>query len=134
LAIGATGAVAAGASAATLQVSVTPASIHTTKKFRVKITGTYTKSELTGKAFLVSFIQYSLKPCKADAAHELSAYGEDPFTDQNTGRSPFGWKFTFTAGGPGVRRVCAYLYPKHVGPADKVRPLTRATATYRVQS
>jgi hypothetical protein len=127
-----TGALAAAASAATLQIRVTPASILEKKSFHVVITGTYSKSELKGKAYLVSFIQYNFKPCKAGAPQEGHAYGK-PFAAQNTGASPFGWDFSFTAGGVGERRVCAYLYPKPVGPKSTIAPLTRATITYKVK-
>jgi hypothetical protein len=133
LAMACTGGLAAAASAATLHVRVTPASIHKTKSFQIVITGTYNKSELKGKAYLVSFIQYNLKACKTGAGQELHAFGQNPFTHQNAGSSPFGWDFTFTAGGAGARRVCAYLYPKQVGPTSTIAPLKRATATYQVK-
>jgi hypothetical protein len=133
LAICCTGTLAAAASAATLQVHVSPATIHKQKSFHILITGTYSKPELTGKAYLVSFIQYNLKPCKASAAQELHADSQN-FASQKAGNSPFGWDFSFTAGGPGARRVCAYLYPKQVVPASTIAPLKRATATYQVKS
>jgi len=45
---------------------------------------------------------------------------------------PFVRRFGYTAGQPGPRRVCAYLYPKVVSPNDTTTPIATASGLFHV--
>jgi hypothetical protein len=137
------GALAAGASAATLKVSV-PGHLHKGDHYAIKLSGSYQKSELSGRAYLISLIQFSGKPCKATAQLEnsqvnsnlLQFYFAPQKSPQNVGifetHSPFTRTDGFVAGRLGSRRVCAYLYPKFIAPGSTVKPIASAGKAYSV--
>ncbi|HUO73579.1 MAG TPA: hypothetical protein VMU39_22610 [Solirubrobacteraceae bacterium] len=132
------GTLAAAAQGAKLKVSVSPAAIPKGTNYRVKVSGTYAKSELTGRAYLIAVIQYSAAPCKATAQLENNLQPQFYLAknQQQVGvfetKSPFSRTDTFGAVVLGTRRVCAYLYPKVVGPADTTAPIATASAKYTV--
>ena len=130
------GAAAAGSSAATLHVKVTPAQIHRNKHFHILITGTVSRSELKGTPWLIAFDQFNdTSQCKRNASSEgkkPSARGKGRFFDRAAGSPAIGWYFTLQAGGVGSRRVCAYLFPRK-NPPGTGTPLKRATAVFRVR-
>jgi hypothetical protein len=133
------GTVAAAAQAATLKVSVSPAAIHKGSNYRVTVSGKYSKREVTGKAYLIAVIQYSSAPCKATAQLENNRQPQFYLatSKQQVGvfetKSPFSRTDTFGAVVLGTRRICAYLYPKVVGPADTTAPIATASAKYTVR-
>jgi hypothetical protein len=119
--------------AATLKITV-PATVHNGQNYKVKVTGTYKPRELEGTAFLVAFLQYSGKHCQASARAEfgLPASERDLDFAGNEPKSPFTNVERWTAHNRyGPRRVCAYLYPKPVGPSDSVRPIARVGKLFR---
>jgi hypothetical protein len=133
LAILCCGVLAASASAASLKVSV-PSTVHPKQKYEIKITGAYKRSELSGTAYLVAYLQYSGHACKPTAKAEralptsvwsLDFKGKEP-------RSPFTRIDNWQAGSiKGRRHVCAYMYPKVVSLASSVAPLVTASASFR---
>jgi hypothetical protein len=137
------GAGAAAASAATLRLKVRtddghghptnhsgPIRVH--HGYHILLNGTYKTSELTGKAYLVGFLQQGdTSPCRRDPPKEKKQASLRFAT--LAGTSPFGWDFSFAARSAGSRRVCAYLLPKR-SPGDTGTPLKRATLTFRVVS
>jgi hypothetical protein len=137
-------AAASAASAATLSVTVTPAQIHTGKQFKIDISGSFSSTEVRGKGYLLAFDQFNdTSPCKSQASQEAkkqSVQAPDPRTHKLkpvpfahlSVTSPIGWRFSFTAGSAGPRRVCAYLFAKK-NPAGTGSALKRATATFRVK-
>lgn len=134
---------AAGAGAAGLKITV-PAHPHKGAAYTIKLTGHYKRSELTGKAYLISLIQFSGAPCKASAQLEnqqvngnlLQFYFAPPHASQRVGlfekSSPFSRGDPFTATRVGPRHVCAYLYPKFIGSSDHTTPIATADRAYRV--
>ena len=138
------GAIAGGALAASLRISVTPRTIHKGDDYTVKVTGSYKQSELTGRAYLISVLQFTAKPCKATAQLENPAVSNLPVqfyfapksAPQKVGifltKSPFTRIDSFSAGKTGPRRVCAYLYPKFISASDTTAPIATASAKYRV--
>jgi hypothetical protein len=97
---------------------------------------------VTGKGYLVAFDQFNdTSPCKRDASKEAKKSSVQvpdrhqklhpaPFANMSV-TSPIGWEFSFTAGGAGSRRVCAYLFSKK-DPSWTGTALKRATITFRV--
>jgi hypothetical protein len=130
----ATGATAVGAAAATLSVAVPSHAVKSRTDFSVRLSGSYTKSELTGKAFLVAAFQYDRLPCRATAQAEFKLSDTSFFFFRTLGSSPFAKTASFTAGAPGARRICAYLYGRRLLPQDKGTPLVAATGFFRVVS
>ena len=135
------GTAAAAAQAATLKVTVGPAQIHKSDDYKISVNGTYSASEVTGKAYLISMIQYSSAPCRATAQQENSHapvqfyFRTNPHSQRVgifVGRSPFSRTDRFTAASPSTRRVCAYLYPKLIGANDTTTPIATASAKYKV--
>ena len=135
------GTVAAAAQAATLKVTVNPAQIHKGDDYKITVSGSYGASEVTGKAYLISMIQYSSAPCKATAQQENSHapvqfyFRTNPHSQRVgifVGQSPFARTDSFTAASPSTRRVCAYLYPKLIGANDATVPIATASAKYKV--
>jgi hypothetical protein len=136
------GALAAGASGAGLKVSV-PARVKQNQRYTVKIDGSYRRSELTGKAYLISLIQYSPVACKATAQLEnrqvnrqlLQFYFAPTRSPSKVGifekTSPFSRRDTFTARALGSRRVCAYLYPAFITASAKVLPIATASKLFQ---
>jgi hypothetical protein len=136
---------AAAASAATLHISV-PATVTKGKGYPISVQGTFQKSETaSGKAFLISVIQFSSKPCLASAQAESNAsrpiqFYLAPQSDPGKGavgvfekKSPFTNKRAFTAGKLGVRHVCSWLYPSFIkGPRVTTAPIAKADKRYRV--
>jgi hypothetical protein len=132
------GGIAAGASAATLHIALRTDNhgkptqrsgpIRFGDAFHILEDGTYRTSELTGRAYLVGFLQQGdTSPCRRDPSKEKNKASRK--FDTLAGRSPYGWDFSFTAGSAGSRRVCVYLLPKRSLTAT---PLKRATLTFKV--
>ncbi|MEA2161190.1 MAG: hypothetical protein QOD66_3570 [Solirubrobacteraceae bacterium] len=132
LALLCTAATATAASGASLSVSVPAHSVRQHHTFLIKLSGSYRAAELKGKAYLVAAFQYDTKPCKATGAAEAGRSDASFFFSKVVSPSPFVRRFGFTAGQPGPRRVCAYLYPKVVSPMDTTVPIARATGLFRV--
>ncbi len=137
------GAAAEAAQAATLKVSVTPSTIRKGADYKITVSGSFSQSELTGRAYLISLIQYSAAPCQPTAQGEnghftLQYYLRKNAHSQQVGvfenDSPFSRVDSFTAGTKSTRRVCAYLYPKYIGPSSTTAPIARASAKYTVQA
>jgi hypothetical protein len=138
------GAFAGAAHGATLKVSMSPSTIRVGDDYTITVSGSYSQSELTGRAYLISLIQYSSEPCKATAQEENSG----PFTRQYYLRknkhsqrvgvfesdSPFSRADSFTAVTTSTRRVCAYLYPQYIGAGSTTAPIAHASAEYTVRS
>jgi hypothetical protein len=134
---------AASAGAAGLKISV-PARVHKGASYRIGVTGHYRHSELTGKAYLISLIQFSGAPCKASAQlenHQLNAnllqfYFAPANAAQKVGifepSSPFNRVDGFTSTRVGRRHVCAYLYPKFISSTAGTLPIATADRAYRV--
>jgi hypothetical protein len=132
LAAGCSGATAEAAAAASVKISV-PRTIRQHQAFKITTTGTYAQTELTGIAYLVSFIQFTSKPCLATGAAEFSQRNLNPYFNGDEIQSPFSQvQHNKASGQLGGRRVCVYLYPQEVGPTDKVTPIAKASALYTV--
>jgi len=137
------GALAAGASAATLAINV-PAHVKQNRGYTVKIAGSYGRGELTGQAYLISLIQYSAAACKATAqlensevsAQRLQFYFAPARSPSKVGiiekHSPFTRADAFTARALGTRRVCVYLYPRSITATAKVLPIATADKKFTV--
>jgi hypothetical protein len=139
------GAGAAAASAATLRITV-PAKVKKNAGYAIAIRGTFAKSEVqNGRAFLVSVIQFSPKPCLGSVQAESNAkrplqFYLAPKGDPTLGNigvfkssSPFTNVKGFTAKSVGRRRICSYLYPKLIAkPSDTTPPIAKAQASYKV--
>lgn len=94
------------------------------------ITGTYDR-RTHHRTYLLAFIQYSGKRCRATATREYSLpaseWDWDFFPQRAETKSPFKDVAYWKAGSRlGQRRVCAYLYAQAVSPATTARPLVRA--------
>ncbi len=134
---------AAPAAAASLKVKV-PARVHRGGVYTITLTGSYLRAELSGRAYLVSLIQFNPSPCKLTAQLEnaqvraIEFYLAPPGSPQRVGAfepsSPFSRGDRLAASRTGRRRVCAYLYPRFVGANSTVAPIARATGVYRVVS
>jgi hypothetical protein len=135
---------AAAASAASLSIHV-PSKVKKGKDYAIDLRGSFKKSQTTGKAFVISLIQFSSRPCRASAQaenrlkHVALQFYFAPNSDPRRGsvgiferKSPFRRTDAFKAGSAGVRQVCAYLYPKKIGPDSRVAPIARADARYKV--
>jgi hypothetical protein len=123
-----------------------PASVVKGKGYPISVQGTFHKSETaSGKAFLISVIQFSPKPCLASAQAEARSRRGVQFylaPDSNPAKGPVGVfekksPFTnnkaFTAGHLGVRHVCAWLYPSFIAAPDvPTAPIAKADKRYRV--
>jgi hypothetical protein len=143
LAILTAAATAASAGAAGLKISV-PAHLHKGATYTIKLTGSYRRSEVQGKPYLISLIQFSASPCQATAQLEnrrvnsnfLQFYFAPPRASQKVGifekSSPFSRLDGFTAARIGSRHVCAYLYPKFIGATDATAPIATADHAYKV--
>ncbi|MGI8863435.1 MAG: hypothetical protein ACR2JH_03390 [Solirubrobacteraceae bacterium] len=132
LALLCSGATATAASAASLSVRVPSHSVRQHHAFQIKLSGSYRAAELQGKAYLVAAFQYDTTPCKATGAAEAGRTDASFFFSKVVSPSPFVRRFAFTAGRPGPRRVCAYLYPRVVSPMDTTGPIARASGLFRV--
>jgi hypothetical protein len=129
------GAGAAAASAATLQIDV-PAKVKKNAGYTIKLNGTFTRHEVSGRAFLISVIQYSPSPCKATAQQENTLKTAQFYFGNKGGifeaSSPFARNDSFTAKRLGKRRVCAYLYSQQVSPSSSMAPIARAQKAFKV--
>jgi hypothetical protein len=138
------GAIASAASAASLKLTV-PSQVKKGKGYAIQVNGSYQRRELTGKAYLITAIQFSNHSCKdsAQAENRSSDFVQwiyAPAKEQNhpvhvgvfETKSPFTKLNGFTAGDLGSRHVCSWLYPKFIHPSDTVHPIARADAKYRV--
>jgi len=114
-------------------VSVTPPAVyHHGQRFSITLVATLKKH--FRHAYLLSFIQYTPRPCQANPNKELTrtlgtkgAYYHHQFS-----ASPFTAASSFTGGAPGARRVCAYLFKKPVAPGTRARAIATGTVTYSV--
>jgi hypothetical protein len=136
LAVLSIGAVATGADAATLKVSV-PRVVHKRKGYTITISGRYKRSEVRGRAYLIAAIQFSAAPCQKTALLENNLRNAPQFyfgpqAGISERKSPFTRRDGLIAKASGPRHVCAYLYPHFVGPTSTTTPITTADASYRV--
>ncbi|HTX30591.1 MAG TPA: hypothetical protein VMD09_04355 [Solirubrobacteraceae bacterium] len=122
---------AAQASAASLSLTVAPATVHPGNRYTITITGSYTK-RAHHTPYLVAFIQYSARACKSTAPAEYGLpHGDWTFVvfPQAESKSPFKsvtyWKASKRLG---YRRVCTYLYPGPVNTGTTAQPLAEAGA------
>ena len=123
------GTLATEASAASLTLTVSPATVHPGKRYTVSITGRYDKRAHPAP-YLVAFIQYSGQTCRSTATAEYTLPTSEwdwVVFPQAERKSPFTsvtyWKASTHLG---ARRICTYLYPGPVGPRTTVQPLARA--------
>jgi hypothetical protein len=123
---------ASAATAATLHVSVPTHPVKKGHDFAIKLTGSYLPSELQGTAYMVAAFQYDRRPCASTGAQEFKRRDTSFFFFKTVPHSPFTRSFHYSAGAPGPRRICAYLYPKPVSPTDNVTPIARAGGLFRV--
>lgn len=126
------GTLATEASAASLTLTVSPATVHVGNRYTVSITGSYDR-RTHPKPYLAAFIQYSGRSCQTTAPAEYalpqSEWTWAVFPVAET-RSPFKsvtyWKASSRLGS---RRVCVFLYPGPVGPRTKAKPLAEVGGT-----
>lgn len=120
----------------TVAVKVIPAGpLHPKERFSITLSASFQKSQLKGKyAFLLSFIQYTDKPCESDVNKELNRTlpTQGSYYHHEFSTSPFTTSRNFTAGAAGHRRVCAYLFGRRVKPGTTERPIAHTHATYDV--
>jgi hypothetical protein len=120
------------ASAASMTLIVSPATVHPGNRYTVSITGRYNR-RTHPRPYLVAFIQYSGQSCRSTAPAEY-ALGASKSTlaisPQAESKSPFKsvtyWKASSRLG---PRRVCAYLYPGPVNTGTTAAPLAIVGAT-----
>lgn len=124
----------AGAAAASLRITVSPASVRPGRQYVIKATGSFTQREVHGTAYLWEFLQYTAAACRPTAQAEnalpASTLSFD-FAGKERG-SPF-TRIDHWKAGPhtGLRHVCAYLYPQVVSARSGVRPIAKADTRYR---
>lgn len=123
------------ATAASLRVSVSPGKIHPGQTYKITVSGRYHRGRRHTRPYLLVFIQYSRSACQRSGTAEYAlpgAYWSWDVFPKPERHSPFKhtryWKAT---GRLGVRRVCAYLYPKRISSASKLAPLVRASQGFR---
>ena len=118
--------------AATLAVRVSPSPIHLRSTYRIQISGSFNGR----RGYLVAFIQYSSKQCKAGVSQELYRTHDTggAFYAGTIRRNPFQRSRWFHARSRSTRRVCAYLFSRRVKPGTHVNPLARASVLYSVVS
>lgn len=126
------GTLATEASAASMTLTVSPATVHPGARYTVSITGTFNK-RTHRDPYLVAFIQYGGQSCRSTAPaeyalpHSRSTLAISP---QAESKSPFKsityWKASSRLG---PRRVCAYLYPGPVNTGTTAAPLAIVGAT-----
>jgi hypothetical protein len=135
-----TGATSSAASAASLKVTV-PSQVKKGSAYAIQVQGSYMPSELKGRAYLISIIQFSPKPCQATAQLEnrtgrrLQYYFAPKAHPQRVGifvPKSFKELDDFKAGDLATRHVCAYLYPRFVRAGDTTAPIARADRRYAV--
>jgi hypothetical protein len=141
------GVVAAAASAAGVRVTV-PAHVKKGARYTITIHGSYKKKEVTGRAYVISLIQFASIPCRGSAQDENQwairtgsniefylAPGSDPARG-GVGvfetKSPFDRTDTLRASSLGTRHVCTYLYPRFTHASDATQPIARADKRYTV--
>jgi hypothetical protein len=123
---------AAAVQAATLHVSVTPKFTHSGGNYAIQISGTVSPSQAhaKNKPLLLAWIQYSSQSCASTAQTEFTRlHDAKPIVQARVSGTSFHTKpLGFTAGSPGTRRVCAYLYAHYIGPKSSATPIARASA------
>ncbi len=139
-------AVATSAGAASLKITM-PSQVKRGSDYTIRIDGSYKHSELKGRAYLISAIQFANHPCRRSAqAENLSPYYlQWYFTPKSEAKlkhpkhvgifappSPFVRSDSFTAVDLGTRHVCTWLYPKFIHAGDTLKPIARADKKYRV--
>jgi hypothetical protein len=130
---------ATAATAATLHIRV-PSHVAKGKSYSIELTGTFKPSEVKGKAYVISALQYSSRPCASTAQDENRRDPQFYFAPTNAPtkvgifetKSPFTRIDDFTALRLGARRVCSYMYAKQIAASDKTRPIARAGVLFRV--
>jgi hypothetical protein len=123
---------AGAATAATLNLTVPTHDVKHGQSFSISASGSFKRAELKGKAFLMLAFQYDSRTCQPTAQAEFGRHDTYFFFHKTIASSPFTRSSSWTAGSPGARRICAYLYPKSVTPADKLAPLVRTSGFFRV--
>ena len=140
-----TGALASAASAASVKVTV-PSKVKKGSDYVIQVHGSYKPSELKGRAYLISLIQFNARPCQATAQAEncwaIRAPWPHPVLPRAEGspqrvgifmpKSPFNRTDGFIGGDLSTRHVCAYLYPKFIHAGDTTGPIARADKRYAV--
>lgn len=139
-------ALAASAGAASLKITM-PSQVKRGADYTIQINGSYKHSELKGRAYLISTIQFANHPCRktAQAENRSPYYLQWYFTPKSEQKlkhpkhvgifappAPFVRSDAFTAVDLGTRHVCAWLYPKFIHAGDSLTPIARADKRYRV--
>src|SRR5436305_9946319 len=98
--------------AAVLAVRVNPATIQVQGSYQIQVSGSFKRR----RAYLVAFVQYSSKVCKASASQELHRTHNTggAFAAGTIRRTPFVQGARFKARSRGTRRACAYLFARRV--------------------
>jgi hypothetical protein len=135
------------AAAASLKLTV-PAHVKKGARYTIQIHGSYKKRDITGRAYLISLIQFAARPCSTSAQEEnvwAIRNGQNiefyfaPHSDPARGnvglfetKSPFDRTDTLKASAAGTRHVCTYLYPRFTHASDATQPIARADKRYVV--
>ena len=117
-------------------------------RYAIKIHGSYKKREITGRAYLISLIQFADIRCRGSAQDENQwairtgsniEFYFAPASDPARGgvgltepKSPFDRSDTLRANSAGTRHVCTYLYPRFTHASDPTQPIARADKRYVV--
>ena len=147
LSVPATATLATAASAAGLRLTL-PAQVKKGTRYAIKIHGSYKKREITGRAYLISLIQFADISCRGSAQDENQwairtgsniEFYFAPASDPARGgvgltepKSPFDRSDTLRANSAGTRHVCTYLYPRFTHASDPTQPIARADKRYVV--
>jgi hypothetical protein len=129
------GTMAPDAVGAKLTVTVSPATVHPGRHYRITVSGSYDVGA-RGNVYLLAFIQYSSQPCRTTGTAEyrlpLSEWQWEFYPQRGETKSPFDETVYWKAGSRvGSRRVCAYMYAEPVTPKTQATPITRASASFR---
>jgi hypothetical protein len=138
---------ATAASAAAVKLTL-PGHVKKGTRYTIKIHGSYKKNQITGRAYLISLIQFADIRCRGSAQDENQwairtganiefyfAPGSDPArggVGQSETKSPFDRTDTLKASSVGTRHVCTYLYPRFTHASDPTQPIARADKRYMV--
>lgn len=128
---------AGAAEAASLRVTVAPATVRQNETYAIKIAGRYDKRGLHTTPTLLAFIQYTDRACRTTATAEYALPASEwswvfwPHPQRAESRSTFSLSSYERAQTRfGNRRVCAYLYPRTIAPNSTGKPLAVASAGF----
>jgi hypothetical protein len=138
---------ATAASAAGLKLTL-PSHVKKGARYTIKIHGSYKKNQITGRAYLISLIQFADIRCRGSAQDENQwairtganiEFYFAPRSDPARGgvglsepKSPFDRSDTLQASSAGPRHLCTYLYPRFTHASDSTQPIARADKRYVV--